>query len=178
MKFILGSKSAKKVTSLGKVVAEVLKSDDFDIDGCEVESGVPSTPREDQTVDGAINRARNAKHECPNADYWIGIESGLMTRFNHVFEEAWCCVIDKEGNEFLGYSSGLKVPKYILQRMENENLEHFELYDLMGEESGLDVKETWGSYTGGQIIREVSLAEAARNALIQIFAPKHGFYHK
>ena len=40
------------------------------------------------------------------------------------------------------------------------------------------LNDTWGTYSGGTISREVSLEEALRNVFIQITAPDTGFYKK
>jgi len=137
---------------------------------------VPSTPREKQTFDGATNRATDSRSNNPDANFYIGIESGLVNRYGIDFEETWCCITNYDDQRYYGYSSGLKIPDYILSEMKRHGLEHYALYDKLGEEKGIDVKETWGTYTGGKLLRSVSLEEAARNALLQIFAPDGSFY--
>ena len=101
-----------------------------------------------------------------------------MERYGHIYEEAWCVIVTKDGEEFYGYSSGLKVPDFILQRMDEQNLPHSEVMVLLEEEFRLPDSETWGNYSGGMIAREVSLAEALRNALIQVVAPDCSLYRK
>ena len=50
----------------------------FDIRSLSVPSGVPEQPFSDQeTLDGATNRANNARAAEPDADYWVGIEGGV-----------------------------------------------------------------------------------------------------
>lgn len=98
MKFIIGTESKIKLEAARGVINQVLKSNSVNITGIEVESGVPATPWNQETLDGAKNRATNSKTIIPDADYWIGLESGLVDRFGFVFEEAWCCLLDKQGN--------------------------------------------------------------------------------
>ena len=178
MKIIIGSASKRKIEIVSKVIQEIIKNTVDDIEGHGAISGVPETPYDQQTFDGAKNRAIGSKENVPNADLYIGIESGLVERYGHIYEEAWCVVVTKDGEEFYGYSSGLKVPDYILKRMDEMNLPHSEVMVLLEEEFRLPDSETWGNYSGGMIAREVSLAEALRNALIQVAAPDNSLYRK
>jgi len=57
-------------------------------------------------------------------------------------------------------------------------MEHSEVMTLIEEEYGKLPNDTWGTYSGGLILREVSLEEALRNAVIQIVAPEQSFYRK
>ena len=178
VKIIVGSASKRKLEIVSKVIHEVIINATINIEAYGAISGVPETPYDQQTFDGAKNRAIGSKENVPNADLYIGIESGLVERYGHIYEEAWCVVVTKDGEEFYGYSSGLKVPDYILKRMDDLNLPHSEVMVLLEEEFRLPDSETWGNYSGGMIAREVSLAEALRNALIQVVAPKNSFYRK
>ena len=50
----------------------------FDVQAISVPSGVPDQPfTDEETLQGALNRARNARDAEPNADYWIGLEGGV-----------------------------------------------------------------------------------------------------
>lgn len=178
MKFVIGSVSERKIDVAEKVILELFPGLDSKVDGYAAASGVPDTPYGKQTFDGARNRASGAKKNVPAADYWIGMESGLIERYGHVYEEAWCAVITKEGKEFFGYSSGLKVPDYVLKKMNELDKEHSDVMTILEKEHGKLPNDTWGSYSGGMIAREISLEEAVRNALIQVIAPEESFYRK
>lgn len=176
MKFIVGSASRRKIEIVSKVIHEVFKNKKVDMEGYGAISGVPETPYDQQTFEGAKNRAIGSKENVPYADFYIGIESGLLERYGHIYEESWCVIVTKDGEEFYGYSSGLTVPDYILKRMDEMKLPHSEVMVILEEEFRLPDSETWGNYSGGMIAREVSLAEALRNALIQVVAPDNSFY--
>jgi non-canonical (house-cleaning) NTP pyrophosphatase len=148
------------------------------VEGYEAYSGVSDTPWDKQTFDGALRRARESKVHITGADHYIGLESGLIERYGHIYEEAWCAVLTGDGKEFFGYSSGLKVPDYILQKMDELQLDHSNVMAIIEEEHGRLPNDTWGSYSGGMIVREISLEEAVRNALVQIVAPPHSFYRQ
>ena len=178
MKFIIGSISERKIKIAEKVIQELFSVKDFIVEGCNASSEVPETPYDKQTFDGARNRALDVKSKINDSDYYLGLESGLVERYGHIYEEAWAAVIDKSGKEFFGYSSGLKVPDYILQRMNELKMEHSDIMPVIEKEYGNLPNDTWGTYSGGVILREKSLEEALRNALIQIVAPKDSFYKK
>lgn len=48
--------------------------------------------------------------------------------------------------------------------------------DLQGIERP-DERDTWGTYSGKLILRDISLAEALRNALVQTVPAKDSLYH-
>src|SRR3989338_6572258 len=143
MKFIIGSISERKIKIAEKVIQELFSVKDFIVEGCNASSEVPETPYDKQTFDGARNRALDVKSKINDSDYYLGLESGLVERYGHIYEEAWAAVIDKSEKEY-----------------------------------GNLPNDTWGTYSGGVILREKSLEEALRNALIQIVAPKDSFYKK
>lgn len=134
MKFVLGSGSERKLKITKKIIKQVTGVVQTEIISYPAQSQVSETPWNDQTPQGAKNRAIDSKNNIPDSDYWIGLESGLAERFGHVFEEAWCCIINKDGKEYYGYSSGLKVPDYILGKMKAEGLEHCQVMKILEEE--------------------------------------------
>ena len=178
MKIIVGSASQRKIDTVKKVFEQVFKDSDFDIVGCVVKSGVPETPYDKETFDGARNRAMEAKRNGGEANFYVGLESGLVERYGHIYEEAWSCVLAKNGKEYFGYSSGLKVPDYILKKMEELKLEHCMAMEIIEKEFGNLPNDTWGTYSGGLIIREISLEESLRNAIIQALSHEKSFYNK
>lgn len=101
-----------------------------------------------------------------------------MERYGHIYEEAWSCLVTKDGKEFFGYSSGLKVPDYILKKMNDLKIEHCMVMEMIEKEFSNLPNDTWGTYSGGLVIRKVSFEEAIRNALIQTLPHEKSFYHK
>ena len=76
----------------------------------------------------------DAKNNGVVADFYVGLESGLVERYGHIYEEAWSCAITNKGKEYFGYSSGLKVPDYILKRMDELKLEHCMAMEIIEKE--------------------------------------------
>ncbi|MEI6843223.1 MAG: DUF84 family protein [bacterium] len=178
MKFVIGSSSDRKVKIAEKIIRQFFNDQDNIIESYGAKSQMPDTPFDKQTFDGARNRATDSKSHKTDANYYIGLESGLIERYGHIYEEAWAVVLCYGGKEYSGYSSGLKVPDFILKKMDDLKMEHSDVMTIIEEEYGKLPNDTWGTYSGGTISREVSLEEALRNVFIQITAPENSFYKK
>jgi non-canonical (house-cleaning) NTP pyrophosphatase len=182
MKFIIGSSSNRKIKVTERVIKQLFVAQkDITFENYDAKSQVPDTPWDRQTFDGARNRALDSKSNVVGGDYYIGLESGLINRYGHVYEEAWAVVIAGNGKEYYGYSSGLIVPGFILKKMAELKMEHSDVMNIIDKEYGKygeSPNDTWGAYSGGTILREVSLEEALRNIFIQILAPESSFYKK
>ncbi len=48
-----------------------------------------------ETMDGAIQRARNALREDPLATYAVGLEGGVQKIGDNWYESGWIAVIDR-----------------------------------------------------------------------------------
>lgn len=180
MKFVIGSSSKRKINVAEKIIWQffVKKRIEIEVEGYTAASQMPDTPYNKQTFDGARNRALDSKTHIIDGDFYIGLESGLVERYGHIYEEAWAAVITFDNKEYFGYSSGLKVPDYVLKRMDELKMEHSNVMTIIEKEFGKLPNDTWGTYSGGTILREVSLGEALRNAFIQITASDNSFYKK
>lgn len=172
VQFVIGSASQAKIDTVKSVVATLIETP-FVVSGKNVQSGVPDTPWDVQTKQGASNRA---KALADKNIYAIGIESGLVERYGDIYEESWSCIIF-EGKRYYGYSSGLQLPTYVTNKMTSMKLEHGPAMRAIREIHRIENdKDTWGLYTNYALLRAVSLEESLRNALIQIFAPAGHLY--
>ena len=65
----------------------------FDLQTVSVPSGVHEQPTSEQeTLQGAHNRARGAAQRVPQADYWVGIEGGVADTEQGLAAFAWVVV--------------------------------------------------------------------------------------
>lgn len=177
MLIVVGTTSKAKRREAEAVLRELLpEGEALELAGYSADSGVPETPWDDQTAEGARGRAVRTREQHPDADACIGIETGLVRRQGQVFEEVWCCLVRRDGRECFGYSSGLRVPTAILDGMEQRQLTHHEMMQRLEDLHGISRSETWGAYTGGVVKRFSSFREAVRNAVVQFVAPAGSFY--
>jgi non-canonical (house-cleaning) NTP pyrophosphatase len=104
MKCYVATNNQRKIEITKTVLTEIFPL--IEVVHCQAKSEVSDTPWDDDTVIGAINRAKNALKENPDAELGVGIETGLREKLGKIFEETWCCIVDREGNEFVGFASG------------------------------------------------------------------------
>jgi inosine/xanthosine triphosphatase len=176
MKIIIGTKNQKKIEVVRLIFQDFFSTETIEVFDHNANSKVPEAPHDRQTYDGALNRAK----EClmtGQADYYVGLESGLAERYGHHFEEAWAVIISRDGTEQIGYSSGLLLPPVVVSRMKNGEM-HNDIMSDFDKKFKLpdDNRDTWSRYTGGHISRQVSLEESLRNALIQSATTKRNLY--
>ncbi|OAQ62652.1 NTPase [Pochonia chlamydosporia 170] len=75
---VVASKNPVKIGAARDGFARMFPTLTFDVRATSVPSGVPDQPfTDEETLQGALNRARNARDVEPNADYWIGLEGGV-----------------------------------------------------------------------------------------------------
>lgn len=68
-----------------------------EVQGISVESGVPDQPATDEeTRQGAQNRAENAKKMIKNAGFWVGIEGGIQHTKKGLMAFAWIVILSGE----------------------------------------------------------------------------------
>ncbi|MFZ1301162.1 MAG: inosine/xanthosine triphosphatase [Candidatus Microsaccharimonas sp.] len=176
MKIIVGTKNQKKVDVVTSIFKEIFKLSNLEVIAHNANSLVPEAPHDNETYEGAANRAVECS-SVEDADYYVGIESGLVKRYGNFFEEAWAVVISKDGVKQIGYSSGLLLPSVVVDRMNKGEMHN----DIMADFDKLfnlpdDNRDTWSRYTGGYISRQVSLEESLRNALLQSVATEKNLY--
>jgi inosine/xanthosine triphosphatase len=94
MKIVVASTNPVKIDCTRLGFARVFPHAVLDISGISVPSGVPDQPMGDaETLQGALNRAANARAQQPDVDYWVGIEGGLESIDSVLFAFAWIVVM-------------------------------------------------------------------------------------
>lgn len=131
----------------------------------KVNDNFPVTPYGRETYKHAKKRSLILMDKFYQKDsLYIGIESGLVRRNGFIFEECWCVTINSKKKIFVGYSSGLCLPKDIAKKLKRGHA-HADILSELRNETDLSSNETWGTYTGNVIKRQVSIKEACRNSI-------------
>lgn len=167
----IGSKNLIKVEAVKEILDDYRHLRLANIIALDSLSEVGNQPKSlDETINGAMNRAKNAFKNC---DYSFGIESGLMAVPNTktgYMDVCVCAIFD--GKEYhLGLSSAWEAPKKVADLMLKEGLD----MNDAAFKAGLTKNPKVGSAEGlvgivtkGRLTRKEYTKEAIRTALIHI----------
>lgn len=112
MRVAIGTNNPVKVKAAENVFRRVFG--DVSVDGVPVNSGVPAQPFGQETVLGAINRAKAAY--SPKYDYGVGIEAGLFEVEGFMIDLQYCAIYDGDWLT-LGCGSGFEYPPIVLDEV-------------------------------------------------------------
>ena len=160
----VGSTNPSKIRAVEMVFRNIFNFEII-IKGVEVDSHVSPQPHDDETINGAINRAKNALR---NSDYSVGIEAGLFWNpvVKEYFDIAFCAILDKFGRFTYGHSGGFVYPPKVIEMVKKG----MEVGDAMEIISGIkDIKRKMGAIgylSKGKINREEFNAQAVLMAMI------------
>ena len=124
MKALIGTNNPGKI----KGATDALKQyfEDIEVVGVSVSSNVPDQPVDNETYEGAKNRVNNlityAKQNNIDADFFMGIESGLCNIFNNWQIVNFAVIADKNGYESVGTSAGFPVPQKYVEDIKTNSL--------------------------------------------------------
>lgn len=173
MKISIGTKNNVKVEALSEILKDYPHLAESEVVSLNIPSDVSEQPKTlDETVKGAINRARGAYTDVA---YSFGIESGLMkvpkTKTGHM-DVTVCAIFD--GEEFhLGLSSGWETPKEVAKYMLEDGLDMNDAAHKAGLTTNVKIGSAEGLVgimTKGRLTRKDYTKEAIRTALIHIEA--------
>ncbi len=131
MKICVGSENPTKVSACEKAFSEFFRKR-VEVISFSVKSRVAGQPVNEEIFIGAENRAREcAKRE--KADFYVGLESGLLILHRKNFIVTVACVTDKDGNSSFGLSPGYPVSEKIAEKLKKGR----ELCEIAEEISGV-----------------------------------------
>lgn len=94
---IVASQNPIKINSAKLGFQKVFTDSEMEFLGVSVPSGVSDQPMSDEeTLQGATNRATQAKNDFPDADYWVGIEGGIHSMGAEMMAFAWIVIQAKD----------------------------------------------------------------------------------
>ena len=176
MKVSVGSKNLTKVQAVEEALSDFPEFSSAKVISIEIGSGVHKQPKNmEQTVQGAINRAKNAFKDC---DLSVGLESGLMEVPNTKsgYMDITMCAIFDGKNFHLGGSSAFEYPKSMIDLVFSKDYEIDEAAKEVGfsEDSNIGEREGMiGLLTKGRLDRKGYSKQAVITALIHLLNPEH-----
>lgn len=97
-KIVVASLNPIKLEAVRTAFVMMFPGVQFDIQGTSVRSEVKDQPSSDQeTYQGAYNRALNASLAVPQADFYVGLEGGVEDKDGEMESFAWMIVRRKDG---------------------------------------------------------------------------------
>ena len=93
-KIIVGSRNQVKIDAARIGFERIFPSETFIGEGISVPSGVRDQPMTDQeTLQGALQRAQAVREASPQGDFWCGIEGGLEEVQGEMHVFAWVVIL-------------------------------------------------------------------------------------
>ena len=168
MKVLIGTKNPGKIE--GAKLALQKYFDHFEIEGVSVSSDVGEQPVNNEIYTGAINRVNNlikyAKENNIEADYFLGIESGITNLLGKWIIINVAVIKNKDGYESWGTSSGFPVPNKYVEEIISTDLG--QVMDKIFDENDLRSSKGGISFITGDVISRIDqTAEAFVMALAQ-----------
>jgi inosine/xanthosine triphosphatase len=178
-KIIVASGNPVKIQAALQGFQEMFPDEEFQAQGVSVPSGVSDQPiGQQETYDGALNRARNARKEVPNADFWVGIEGGNIKIGREMEVMAWIVVLNHQ-RKGKARTAGFYLPPKVVELV-NQGYELGHADDIVfGVENSKQTMGSAGLLTGGAMDRVRFYVPAVILALIpfkqEAFYPESGF---
>ncbi len=123
MEIVIGSSNKAKVAAVTSVFSEA------DIISVTVSSDVSSQPiGDEETLNGAINRAKNAQQLSGNA-VAIGLEGGVMYLNNQLYLTNWGAIATLDGVVYTASGARIALPSQFIEEIHAGR----ELSDIMNE---------------------------------------------
>ena len=166
IKVAVGSNNPVKVQAVKNVLKKFFNAEIIPV---KVYSRVSKQPIGEETIQGAINRAKQAL-EKTNADLGVGIEAGLFRVQNTLsgyFDVQYCAIVDRKGKVTLGHGAGFEYPKKVVKEVISKKKE---VGEVMEKVSGVvKIGETIGAIgflTKGKLKRTELTEQAILMAMI------------
>jgi len=168
MKIVLGSKNESKRLAVADAFSEVFPDDAVQVKLVDADSGVSSHPVSgSESIKGALNRIKHARNLQPGADYYIGIEGGLLQVEGRFWEIGWVAIENNQGKVHTGISSGLELKGVLLDDIKNG----LELNKVLEKRFGIKDIGKANGFNGLATDDLVTRREAYRHGIIFALAP-------
>ena len=174
MKIVVGSVNPAKIESVQEIFSQYFEK--VEVQGLPVSSSVRPQPINKETYEGARNRVEALRRklfiENKQADFIVGIESGIIEQYGNWFSLNVICIMDTQGRCSFGTSPQFPLPQSILEQI----MIGKELATITGEmtgDSNSRQKEGFiGFLTKGKVKRKDLTAMGVMFALIPFLNEK------
>lgn len=134
MHVIVGSKNPVKINAVKEGFMKVFPNQPIKVEGVLVPSNVSKQPMGDEeTYLGASNRAEESKKLIPSADFFVGVEGGIIKRNSQYDSFAWIIILSLKGKGESRTASHALCPE--VSKLIKEGYELGEVNDLVFKET-------------------------------------------
>ncbi len=171
MRINVGSQNYIKVGAVREAIRDYGFLSNAEVSGLEVSSEISEQPKSvDETIRGAMNRARNAFQNC---NYSFGLEDGLMQVPNTKtgYMNVCACAIYDGQNYHIGLSSAFEYPNDVTKLVFEEELDINQAFHRVGLTENPKVGSAEGAIgilTHGRLLRKEYTKQAITMALINV----------
>ncbi|GAA4825163.1 inosine/xanthosine triphosphatase [Algivirga pacifica] len=172
-KIVIASLNPVKVNASLSTFQKAFSEEVFEAEGLSIPSGVSDQPMsEEETLTGAINRAKGAQETASEGDYFVGIEGGIQATPQGMSAFAWVYILDRHGRSSQARTANFylppKVTELIYQGVELGHANDKVFGELNSKQKGGAV----GSLTAGILGRTEYYEQAVLLALIPFINPQ------
>lgn len=115
---VVASKNPVKINTAKAAFAAMFPDEEFVVEGISIPSGVSDQPMSsEETRQGALNRARDAREAKPEANFFVGLEGGLEIVDGVMYAFSWNAVVDNAGKESTTRSATFALPQVTRDRI-------------------------------------------------------------
>ena len=119
MNILVGSKNPVKTEAVKEAFSHYF--DNVKVKGISVDSKVPNQPVNNETFEGARNRALELivinQEKKLGADFFVGMEGGIINQYSRWLAFGGIYIIDKKGREGFGSSPHFEIPDEIANEL-------------------------------------------------------------
>lgn len=166
----IGSTNPVKVGAVREALGKLFPKAKFV--GVEVDSGVSRQPMSDEeTLRGARNRAKAALKKV-GADMGVGLEGGVMPMKEGMMNTVWCCLVMRDGDEFVSGGEHFLLPPRWAKKLVNGKEVAEILDDELPEKNVREKQGMIGVLTRGLISRQEAYAKLVKLATMKLQSPE------
>lgn len=171
MRIVVGSQNPVKQNAVQEAFSQYFEA--IEIIGIDVDSGVQPFPMsQDETIRGAINRAKAAQKKEPSADFHVGIEGGLVSFNNATYIQAIAAVL-KDRKLSVARSVGIEVSQRLVAKIDPASDASKTTVDqMLGKHDLFQNEGVIGALTQNRLMRTQALRDAVVCALPRFLVPE------
>ena len=179
-KVLIGSENSVKIESARQSFSRFFKP--VEIKGLPVNTGVPAQPFNEEVFVGAKNRAEQMKRindeQCLTANFFVGIEGGVLQLHNRWFQFTVIYILDAHHRESFGTTGLYELPDWIIEKLlAGSELGH--VIDELAQDSNTKEKQSAiGFLTHGEVDRLQNYTQAITFALVPFLQDSLYFQRK